>query len=321
LPAIDILLLVLSGFFALNMGGSGVAPAFGVALGSKMIRPRPAFFLYGTFVVLGALLLGKGVAKTLGNDLVPPVTFDRFTTLAVVGSAALALLAANILKIPQSTIWVTVFSITAVGLVRGNLNTDTLFRRIYPAWVALPLASFALSAGITRIFYPLRGWNYRLYEHLLKHEWKLKWLVVASSCYVALANGGNNVANVVGPLSAAKVLPMRTAFLLMAPIFGFGAALFRSPAKTVGNMVVPIGLFSASIVNIVTGTILIIASSFRIPQSLVQVNMFAVLAVSLVKDGAYQMSRHRTVWRIFALWFITPLIAAGTTWMLLVLSK
>jgi phosphate/sulfate permease len=43
--------------------------------------------------------------------------------------------------------------------------------------------------------------------------------------------------------------------------------------------------------------------------------------VSLVKDGAYQVARHRTVWRIFALWFITPLIAAATTWMLLVLSK
>ena len=321
MTVVDVLLVVLSAFFALNMGGSGVAPAFGVALGARMIRPRTAFLIYGTFVVIGALLLGKGVARTIGQDVVPAATFDRWTTLIVVGSAALSLMAANVLKIPQSTIWVTVFSITALGLFRGNLNTETLFRRIYPAWVALPLASFLLAAGVSRIFYPLRGWNYRLYEHLLKHEWKLRGLLIASSCYVALANGGNNVANVVGPLASAQVVDVRTGFLLLAPIFGFGAALFRAPARTVGNQVVPIGLFSATIVNIVTGTILIIASRFRIPQSLVQVNMFAVLAVSLVKDGAYQMARHRVVWRIFALWFITPLIAAALTWMLLTFSS
>jgi phosphate/sulfate permease len=183
----------------------------------------------------------------------------------------------------------------------------------------LPLLSFGLTAAAMRLFYPLRGWNYRLYEHLLKHEWKLRALVVASSCYVALANGANNVANVVGPLAAAQVIDLRTGFLLMAPAFGIGAALFRAPAQTVGKAIVPIGLFSAVICNVVIGTILISASAAGIPQSLVQVSVASVLAVSLIKDGRYQIVRHRTIWRIFLLWLITPVIAATLTWGLLVL--
>lgn len=314
---LEVLLIITSAIFAINMGGSGIAPAFGVALGANLIKRRIAIVMYGAFVIIGALLLGWNVVKTLSNGLVPASAFDLNTTVIVVGAAMGALLLANLLHIPQSTIWVTIFSIVTLGLERGNLKTDRLFYTLIPAWIALPFLSFWATAGIMRLFYPLRGWNYRLYEHLLKHEWKLRALVIGSSCYVAIANGGNNVANVVGPLAAAKVLDTLIGFLLMAPMFGIGAALFRKPAQTLGKGIVPIGLFSASIVNIVIGTILIGANLFGVPQSLVQVSVAAVLGVSFVKDGSYALLRSRTIWRIFGAWFITPLIASALTFVAL----
>jgi phosphate/sulfate permease len=312
-------LLALSVFFALNMGGSTMAPAFGVALGARLLGRRTAIVLFCVFLIAGSLALGRLTATTLSRDIVPPGTLDERTTLIAVGAAAAALFLANALSIPQSTVWVTVFALTAVGLERGNLIEKTLLLRFFPVWIALPLASFVATTALTRVFYPLRGWNYRLYEHLQKHTWKLRALVIASSCYVAFAAGGNNVANVVGPLEAARVLDATTAFLIMAPVYGFGGVLFRAPTKTVGHEIVPLGLFSASICNLVTGSLIIVASLLKVSQSLVQVNMAAVLAVSFVKDGGHLVLRHRKLWRVFALWFVTPLIALALTWILLVL--
>lgn len=311
------LLVGLSIFFALNMGGSTMAPAFGVALGARLLSRRWALVLFGVFLIAGSLLLGRLTAHTLSRDIVPLGTLDRHTTLIAVGAAAAALFLANALRIPQSTVWVTVFALTAVGVVRGTLIERTLYTRFLPVWVALPVASFLLTTAITRLFYPLRGWNYRLYEHLQKHTWRLRLLVIASSCYVAFAAGGNNVANVVAPLVACGLVEAATGFLLMAPIYGFGGVLFRAPTSTVGQAIVPIGLFSASICNLVTGSLIIVATLLKVSQSLVQVNMAAVLAVSLVKDGGHLILRHRTIWRVMALWFVTPLIAFGLTWIVL----
>jgi phosphate/sulfate permease len=273
--------------------------------------------LFCVFLIAGSLTLGELTARTLSRDIVPIGTLDRRTTLIALGAAAAALFLANALRIPQSTVWVTVFALTAVGIARGNLIEETLFSRFFPVWVALPVASFVITAVITRIFYPLRGWNYRVYEHLEKHTWKLRALVVASSCYVAFAAGGNNVPNVVGPLVGSGVTSAMVGFLVMAPIYGLGGALFRSPTNTVGKDIVPMGLFSATICNLVTGSLVIVASLLKVSQSLVQVNMASVLAVSFVKDGGHLLIRHPTLWRIFALWFVTPLISLALTWILL----
>ncbi|MBM4388783.1 MAG: inorganic phosphate transporter, partial [Deltaproteobacteria bacterium] len=198
---INILLIALSVFFALNMGGSGMAPSFSVAIGANIIKRRYAVILFTVFVCFGSLVFGKFVVKTLGSDLVPAENLDPLTVLIVIFSASSSLFLANILKIPQSTSWVTVFAISAVGIYHSSLKTGTLLYKLLPAWILLPLFSFLLTLGILKAFYPLRAWNFRFYEYLSKHEFKMKIFVIAGSCYVAFAIGSNNVANIVRPLS------------------------------------------------------------------------------------------------------------------------
>jgi phosphate/sulfate permease len=310
-------LLLGSALFALTMGGSGMAPAFGVTLGAKLIDRRLALLLFGGFVVLGALLLGGFVARTLGAALVPPGTLDPRTVLCVIASATLALGLANVLRIPQSTSWVTVAAIVTVGLVHGNLDTDTITRRLLPVWIGLPVLAFVLAFLACRAFYPLRGWNLGVHASLARHAWKLRALSLVTSCYVALAIGANNVANVVGPLAAAQVVDVTLGFLLLAPLFGVGALVFPSPARTVGTDLVPLGVLTASLCNLVVGTLLVVASLCGIPQSLVQMNAATVAAVALVKEGDVRLMRTALLQRIGVLWLVTPALAAALTWALL----
>lgn len=306
----DVLLLVCSVAFALNMGGAGFTPAFSAALGSKIIRRGPALLLFVVCVGFGAFFVGSHVAKTLGSGIVPPETIDRKTALVIVAAATAALLVANTVKIPESTSWVTVFAIASVGVVRGNLNGSTILFKLVPAWVTVPPLAFALTWVAARQLYPLRGWNYRLYEHLTKHEWKLKITVVASSCYLAVAVGAH-VANVVAPLATAGVFELRTGMLLFTPVFGLGGLVFFKGAKTIGSDVVPLGLYSATIVNVVVGTLVLLVNRLGIPQSLVHAQVLAVCAIALAKEGSYELLRHRLVRKIMVFWVVSPVIAAA----------
>ncbi len=310
-PAVsDILLLVFSVFFALNMGGAGFSPSFSAAIGAKQIRRGYAVLLFTACLGVGAFFIGGHVAQTLGSSIVPSSTIDRHTALIITASASAALFVANFAKVPESTVWVTVFSLISLGLMRHNLNAHTIFYKLLPAWIGVPIAAFLITLAIARQLYPLRGWNYRFYEHLTKHEWKLRLLVVASSCYLAVAAGANHVANVVAPLASAGVFKVSTGMLLFAPVFGLGAS-FLSPAKTMSDDVVPLGLYSAAIINIVVGSLVLTTSRLGISQSIVQAHALAVFAIAFAKEGSYQVFRHRVIRRILVYWIVTPLLAAG----------
>lgn len=314
---VHILLLTASLFFAINMGGSGLAPSFAGVLGAKLVRRRAAVCLFSVFVLVGALGFGGFVAKTLGKDLVPTETLNEKVVLCVLLSASGSLFLANLLKIPQSTSWVTVFAIVTVGIHFSNLQPDTILYRLLPAWVGLPVASFLLTVVVTRFLYPLRGANLRAHELIVKHGRILNVLALCASCYVAFAIGSNNVANVVGPLSAAGVVGVVDGFVLVAPLFGLGAFLFRAPADTVGNAIVPLGLATATITNLITGSLLLLASWLGIPQSLVQINAASIIAVSLVKEGSWSLMPASMLRKIGLLWVVSPLIAAAMTAILL----
>lgn len=321
MSAIELALLAVGGWFAFNMGGSGLAPAFGATIGARLISPRWAALVFGIFVTIGALLLGPNVAKTLGSEIVPASSFDMITTLIVLGAANLALFLANVLKMPQSTSWVTVAAIVTFGLFQRDLNTHTLTHRLLPAWLLMPLIAFVVSAGLMKYFYPLHGSRFGLHSWLSQRTGVLRVLAFASACYVALAIGANNVANAVGPSSAAGLFSVTTGMLVLAPMFGIGAVVLAGPAKTIARDVVPLGLFAATLCNVVVATLLVVASYIGIPQSLVQVNAAAVLGVALVKEGRSGMLEGRGTRSMLVLWIVTPILAAGLTWVALSVSR
>lgn len=306
---IEASLLACGAVFALNMGGSGLAPSFSVALGAKLMPRRLAALVYGVFVIAGALLLGKLVAKTLSGGIVPAEAMTQARVLCILGAATVALFVANALRVPQSTSWVTVFALVAAGYHIGRVQTDVLLQRLLPAWVLLPVVAFVLTWLVLRVLYPLRPSNFRLHERLRRHERGFRWVVLATSCYVAMAIGSNNVGNVVGPLAAAGVLDIPLGLAIMAPLFGLGALLFPAPAQTVGKSIVPIGPVAASVVSVVVGTLLLVASWYGIPQSLVQLNAAAVIAVWRVKEDALAAREHPVLRRMLLLWLVTPAIS------------
>jgi len=315
--AFSILLIIIVVFFAMNMGGSGIAPSFASVCGAGLLSHKKAAALFAVFVVLGALAFGSRVAKTLSSGLLPNEFFTPQVAFMILVSAALALFIANVLKVPQSTSWVTVFAVFGAALHFNSLNPATTFRMV-GMWFVLPLIGFGISFFFFRSIYPPRLSNFWFYEKA--HSWKkpIQSLALISSCYVAFAIGANNVANAVGPLAGANLISPFLGLLLISPLFGLGGwAIKERTMKTIGKEIVPLGLITSSIVSFITATLLVAASVLGFPQSLVQLNALAIMAVGTIKHEHVLAARQEAVQKTFLVWLIAPLLAGGMSYLLL----
>jgi len=311
-------------FLAINMGGSGTAPSFAAAYGAGIIRKDIIPGLFGLFVFFGALLAGKEVALTISRGILPNEYITLTLTTIILVSVGLALLLANLLGVPQSTTQATVFALAGPAAYLKVLKAKYLLLNIVPAWFLLPLIAFVLAFLVGRFFYhPVRR-KWPTLDQAGGHLPMVDWLVIAASCFVAFSIGSNNVANAAGPIAAMVVnelnldgsgssfmLIMTLSVLLVAPCFGIGSSLFGAKViRTTGKELLEFGPLGATIISMITATLLLTVSVTRgIPSSLVQMNTFAIIGLGISEHGWREMLKDTPVLKIVSVWFAAPLIA------------
>lgn len=310
-----IILAMLVGLFALNMGGANFAASFAAAHGGRILNKKKAQILFAIFVLLGAVCLGKPVAETLGSRIISQDFLGFKTVLIILTSATLSLFIANLLHVPQSTSLVTVGAILGLGLYFKNVYART-FLYLVPFWILLPVLGYILTYLLGKLVYPPHKGNFWIYEKLLNHKERLKAFVIIASCYNAFSVGTNNVANAVGPLAGAGILKEAWGLLLVAPVFGLGGMVFHGSLETTGRKIVPLGLLTATIICLVSGTLMIIASIFGVPQSFVMIKVASVFAVSGLKNGHKITFANPVTKKTYLTWAITPVIAILVSYLL-----
>lgn len=327
---------ILAMFLAINMGGSGTAPAFSAAYGANVLRKSLIPGLFGVMVFMGAIIAGKSTATTIGKELLAPHLMTFTVVSIILFSVAISLLVANLFGIPQSTSQSTVLSVTAVALYFDNLNVSKLFFEIIPAWFILPVISFFMSLFIGKYVYrPMRRRGLtmpRAQNENLKPVWN--GLLVAASLYVAFSIGANNVANAAGPIASMTanelniklennfVLIMILSTLVVAPNFGIGSSVFgHKILQNTGKEIVLFGKFEAVIIAFVSASLLLLASVTKgIPTSLVQLNVASILGIGVAKLGAKHIFRKTEVRKFFLMWIIAPTIAFSLSYLLIYLA-
>ena len=311
-----LLIIIFAIIFALNLGGGNFAASFVAASGCRIISRAKATALFIGFAALGAVTLGQPVTRTLSRGIVAPQLIGLEACLVILIAASSTLFLANLIHLPQSTSLVTVGSIVGVGLFLGKVNYR-IFGFLAPYWVLLPVAAFFLTRYLGKLIYPPRKGNYWIYEKVVSQGKRLKAFVIIASCYNAFACGTNNVANVVGPLAGANIVSPTLGLALLAPVFGLGALAFPGTLKVTAEKIVPLGLLTATIVCLVSGTLMILSSCLGIPQSFVMVKMASLFAIGTLKNG------HRITWgnplvlKTSLAWMVTPLIATALAYALL----
>lgn len=311
-------------FLAINMGGSGTAPAFSAAFGANILKKSVIPGLFGIMVFMGALVAGKATATTVGKDLLPEEMLTFTIVSIILFSVSIALLIANLLGIPQSTSQATVLSVSGSAVYFHLLNSEKLFLEIIPTWFILPVISFLICFLVGKYIYiPIRRTGIFTFRNITKHP-VLRLLIIIMSCYVAFAIGSNNVANASGPLASMTlnelnikdegknmILILILSTLIVAPSFGIGSSIFgHKIVRKTGKGIFMFGPIEAIVISFVTASLLLLASVLKgIPSSLVQVNTGAIIGIGVSRLGFKNIFRKTEVNRFFLIWIIAPIFA------------
>ncbi|AGA79708.1 inorganic phosphate transporter [Echinicola vietnamensis] len=315
---------LLAMFLAVNMGGSGTAPAFSAAYGASVIRRSLIPGLFGIMVLAGALLAGKEVSLTLGKGLLDAAFFTPEATSLILLSISLSLLIANLLGVPQSTSQSTVLAIAGAASAMEVFDSHKLFYVILPTWLILPVVAFGLMLVLSKWVLPMAQKKIFTsdYKQLSTHP-LLKGLLIFSSLYVAFSIGANNVANAAAPIASLTAneigkeaienfLPIIIlSVLIVAPCFAIGSSLMgHKVTKATGKGIVEPTPFHATVIALIVASLLMYASIMQgIPTSLVQLNGAAFIALSISKDGAKTTFQKPTVRKFFLVWAVAPVFA------------
>ncbi|KRX10125.1 hypothetical protein PPERSA_08528 [Pseudocohnilembus persalinus] len=110
-------------FLGMAIGGNDICNSMGASYGSKTLTMRQAIILGCIFESLGAILLGKNVAKTIGTSIIDPLQYQENQILFIVsmttilGAAAFSSLCVTIYGLPVSITQGIIFSMATVGII------------------------------------------------------------------------------------------------------------------------------------------------------------------------------------------------------------
>ena len=302
-----ITLLVIAIFSGMNMGASGFSISFTPSYGSGLLTRTKASLFYTIFVLIGGLLIGPRVVTTLTTKI-SQTSFGVYSGLIILISSALMMFLTNLLRIPQSTSFITVSAFTGAAFYYHQVNWHTIIKILYIA-VLFCILAFLITYFIKKIFYPPRNSNFKLYEKSVSYNNKLKKFIVWTDCYSAFAVGTNNIANVVAPMLLTISIKQEFLILLIGLFFGIGSFVFgKGLINTISKEIIPLGRRSAGVVSLVTSSFVIVASLMGLPTPYVQFTTFSILAISSIKDGFYLTYKKSVVQKIISVWIVGPIL-------------
>jgi PiT family inorganic phosphate transporter len=332
----DVLLpvvLILAGFYVgWNIGANDAANCIGTTVGAQIISYRKAVMIMALFVILGGVLQGHHVMKTVGKGIVisdpvswqkahdsePPAEFRSFfpdgrlpdmAILVALLSAGFFVTLATFSRVPVSTSQAIVGGVAGTGLGVVGFQADyfqlKVLLKIASAWVVSPVLTMVLAFVVYMLLIRLLRNSRSVYV-----SQALGISVVVSAAYVSYSLGANDVGNAIGPLLAKY--PDKGLWLaaMGGVAMAIGAWTFGARVTdTVGKSITSLDYSGALAAQLSAAFGVHLFSMAGIPVSTSQAVVGGVIGVGLTK-GARAVSGKK-IRRIFAGWIITPACAAA----------
>jgi PiT family inorganic phosphate transporter len=261
------------------------------------------------FVILGALLQGQHVMKTIGKGIVQQ-ELDYLAIGVALISAGVFVTLATFKRIPTSTSQAVVGGVVGIGMaIHAPINTAKILT-IAGSWIICPLMVMGLAFGMSKfIGFILR----RIAVSILIVQQIMAWLAILSGAYVAYSMGANNAGNAVGPIAGLGIFPPLLLLALGGGAIAGGAITYgRRVAETVGKGITPLDIRGAFVAQTASAAGMHLFAVWGIPVSTSSAIVGAVVGVGLVK-GARSI-RKKTIVVILAGWVLTPCLAAITSY-------
>ena len=300
-----IITILLSAVYGFGIGANDAANSFAAWIGSRTGKVRTGMILCGSFALIGALLEGYKVSKTIGKGIIPPeyITIEA----AVIGliAAILWVITASFFGFPVSTTHSVVGAVAGIGIaVMAPLNLGVL-KNIILCWMITPTGSLVIAFLIFSLL------NFVLDVMNFKKQFMYisKILLTLTSIYVAYTWGANDVANATALVSASDVLSPRMACLVGGTGMLIGAVILGyRVAVNVGFNITRLNPISGISANLATAITIHTFTQLHMPVSTTHALVGAIFGVGIARGT--NLVNFRVIRDIVLTWIITP-IATG----------
>lgn len=303
----------------MNVGANNSAAEMGAACGTGSRAKKEALILIAIFVILGAIIAGSPVLRTLGGELVPARVFKEhiYVVFVVMIVSAVFDLISNRFRVSIPNSYAIVCSIAAAGLYYKIISVDKS-AMILKWWLLSPAAVF-LTAFIGGKLLRVR---------IIKPSSDLKIpggtrsflspLLTFSGCCVAFTGGANGAAKSMGPIVAAGIIDNRWGLLLGGAGIAAGALVFgRAALETVDKEIIEVGFARAILIELICAVVLLAASLSGMPLSVSVTVTSGLIGLGCADSGFMQSAKKHHLLKTCCIWLIVPLLSVGLTYFLL----
>jgi len=312
LEYIVIIFLIISIIISFGIGANDetMAPLYG----SRILNMKQILILAAIFAIAGALLLGEGVSKSVGDkilllDYEATGINQNAVVMTILISTAIVLVLSSAFGLPISSTHATIGGIMGLGLLLGGgegVNWNTILE-MSMWWLASPVIGFTVTYSVVKILNKHKLKSLKGFQDFERSENKYSYIVLIIICITAFSRAGNDCSNAVGIVVGVGDEINLTLLLIMT---GFGLAagvmvLGRIVIKSLGKMT-ELRPSTAFAVQLPTAAVMLIGTIQKIPLS--GSHLLVASLVGLSKASNTPMKKG--LWKIIAIWLLTFPIAA-----------
>jgi len=305
LTIIIAIFLVISVIISFSIGGND--ETFATVYGSRTLKMKHILILTTIFAILGAVILGNGVSKTVGKGI---LTFEisNSIVMTILISTAIWLIISSIFKIPISTTHATIGSVLGIGIFLGGIYSVNWYKILEMSiwWIASPFIGYLVSYISYKIIHKLVINKLSGLKNFEKVEKIFSYILLGVISITAFSRAGNDCSNAVGILAGVETGVNLDILLLIAGIsFSMGIiVLGRGIIKSVGTMtdLIPSTAFAGEIPSSI---ILFIGTIFGIPLSGSHILVGSIVGLAKARKTVSKRLRKTLI-----IWLLTFPIAA-----------
>jgi PiT family inorganic phosphate transporter len=312
LEYILIIFLIISVIISFGIGANDetMAPLYG----SRILNIKQILILAAIFAIAGAVLLGEGVAKSVGDkilllDYEAPGINQNAVVMTILISTAIVLILSSAFGLPISSTHATIGGIIGLGLLLGDGGGVNWIYILEMSiwWLASPVVGYTVTYGVVKLLNKRKLKNLKGFKDFEKSENKFSYIILIIICITAFARAGNDSSNSVGIVVG---VGGDIDILWLLIITGLGLAsgiivLGRIVIKNLGKMT-ELRPSTAFAVQVPTAAVMLIGTIQKIPLS--GSHLLVASLVGLSKANKTPMKKG--LWKIIAIWLLTFPIAA-----------
>jgi len=285
---------------AFGIGSNDTSNALGICIGCGIIRLRKALFPFGCLVLIGIIISGQKVIKTVGNDLLEVNLSILSISLSV---SALLIILSNWKRLPPSTNQVVIGSLAGSGVASGvDVNFLSLSKIVF-SWIVSPLTAFFFSLIL-----------YKMMEKtlsklpLFRIERILRILLFISGMLIAYNIGANELATILGPVIYSGLIDrIQASFLGTFFVFLGAVLLSHRVIETVGKGITTLDPYSGFAAQFGAGLCVLFFTLLGMPISTTYCIIGGISGVGMSKG--MKTVRIELIKKIIANWVLAPSIA------------